>query len=158
MRKRILYFSLCVIICVVTQLTVLDYFRVFGIKPDLILICVCLANLIFEFRVAFALSIFCGLLKDALSINSFGINTCLFALTSYLILRLSKEIPLDNYFIRLGLVFITALINNCLTGLFFIYSGETISLGIYLRIVFIGSIYTAFTLPLVLKTTEPLFS
>ena len=146
------------IICGALQVTILENFMVFGVKPDLLLICACFASLIFEFRIALALSVFCGLFKDAFAVSSFGLNASLFALWTYLIYRLGKEIPLDHDYVRIGIVFIVALLHNIICGLIFIYSGESIPFGIFLRIVSIESIYTAIVMPLIFKTTEPLYS
>ncbi|MCX5703483.1 MAG: rod shape-determining protein MreD, partial [Candidatus Omnitrophica bacterium] len=138
-----LCFILIIIISGILQVTILDYFKIFTVKPDLLLISMVLASLAFEFRWAFALSIFAGFFKDAFSVTSFGINTLLFGLWSFLTLRLSKEITIDNDIIRVILVFIVTLIHNTFVGLVFIYSGNHIPSGIFLRIVSLSAIYTA---------------
>lgn len=150
-RAKKLYFVLIIIILGILQVTILDYFRIFTVRPDLLLISMVLLSLAFEFRWAFALSVFAGFFKDAFGVSYFGINTLLFGLWSFLILRLSKEITIDNNITRVVLVFIVTLIHNILTRIIFIYLGNAIPLGIFLRIVAIGSIYTAGVSPLVFK-------
>lgn len=154
--KNLIFFLIIVILGIV-QVTLLDYFKVFGVKPDLLLIGACFASLVFEFKWALVLSLFAGLFKDILGTYVFGINTLLFALWSFLIARLNKEITIDYNFIRMALVFIISLIHNTLSGLILIYLGNLIPLGLFLRIVILQSIYTALVLPLIFKLWEPIF-
>lgn len=150
MRKWIFFFI--IVLLGIVQLTVLDYFKIFNIKPDLLLICVVIASLIFELKPAMVLSVFAGIFKDAFGVvSTLPINTLLFALWSFLIVRLSKNISLDNNLMRLFLVFIVTILHNTITGLIFIYSGKLVPLGIFLRIVSIEAIYTALILPLVFR-------
>lgn len=132
------------------QVTILNYFKIFGVKPDLLLISVVIASLFFEFKWAFILSVFAGLFKDIFGANIFGINTLLFPLWSFLIVRLNKQITIDYNFVRIALIFIISLLHNTITGLILIYSGNLILLGLFLRIVSLQSIYTAVVLPLIL--------
>ena len=147
-------FPFIILIFGLLQVTILDYFKVFGIKPDLLLISMVIVSLIFEFKWALALSIFAGIFKDVFVVGTFGINTLLFPLWTFLIIRLAKEIPLDNNFIRVVLIFIIAFLHSTITGLLLIYSGNFIPLGIFLRIVSIESLYTALVLPLVFKISK----
>jgi len=133
------------------QLVFLDYFKLFNVKPDLILIIISLCSLVLELRWALALSIFAGLFKDAFGVSVFGINTLLFPIWSFLIIKLAKKISIDNNYLRMGLIFIIATLHNTITGITVIYLGSFISLGIFLRIVFVGSLYTAVISPLVFK-------
>lgn len=143
-------FFLIIIALGMLQVTILNYFKIFGVGPDLLLISVVIASLFFEFKWAFVLSVFAGLFKDIFGANIFGINTLLFPLWSFLIVRLNKEITIDYNFIRIVLVFIVSLLHNTITGLILIYSGNLIPLGLFLRIVSLQSIYTALVLPLIL--------
>lgn len=148
---RKLLFLLLIVILGIVQLTILDYFKIFTVKPDFLLINMVLASLAFEFRWAFVLSVFAGVFKDAFAVAGFGLNTLLFGLWSFLIVRLSKEITLDNNVTRAVLIFIVTAVHNTITGLIFIYLGNLIPLGIFLRIVAIESIYTAAVFWLVFK-------
>lgn len=143
-----LFFAVILILGVL-QLTLLNYFKIFNIKPDLFLVCMVVASLLLELQPAIILSLFAGLFKDSFSSNLFGINTVLFALWSFLILKLNRKIALDNNFLRMGLVFMVALLHNTLSGITLLYLGRGIPLGIFLRTVLIGSIYTALAMPLV---------
>lgn len=148
--KKVL-FLLFIIIFGIIQVTSINYFNVFGIRPDLLLISVCLASLFFEFKWAFVFSICAGLFKDAFSINTFALNTLLFPFWCFLISRAAAKIDIDNNFMRIVLIFLVTVIHNIITGLIFISSGNLVPLGVFLRIVALGSIYTALAALLVLK-------
>jgi len=152
--KSFIFFPVIIILGIL-QLTVLDYFKVFNLKPDLFLIAAVMAGLIFNLRWALALSIFAGLFKDIFGVTSFGLNSLLFPLWGLLIVRLAREVSLDNIFMRMGLVFIICVIHNTISGIIFIYSGNFVPLGIFLRIVCFGSLYTALISPLLFKAFSP---
>ncbi len=149
-----LFFLFIIIILGVLQPTLLDYFKVFSVKPDLLLISVVIASLVFDLRWAFVLSVFAGFFKDIFGTSTFGINTIMFALWSFLIVRLSKEISIDSDTRRIALLFIITAIHNTITGLIFIYSGRLVPLGIFLRVVIVESIYTAIVLPLIFNISK----
>ena len=150
-------FLLIVLISGILQVTILDSFKIFNIKPDLLLISVVLCSLLFRPRWAFIFSIFAGIFKDAFSANVFCMNTILFMLWCFIILKLTRQIDIDNNLMRIGLVFIIAIIHNIITGLIFIYSGNFIPLGIFLRSVSLDSLYTAVVLPLVIRIIRPVY-
>jgi len=154
--KKLIFISV-IIIFVLLEATVLNCVNVFNVKPDLLLACVIIASLFLEPAWAIFLSIFAGILKDIFSVNAFGMNTILFFLWSLLIVRLSRKITFESNYIRLALVFIIAVLNNIVIRLVFLFLGNFISWGIFLRITFIESLYTALIFPLVLKLTHTLF-
>ncbi len=127
MTKRI--FFIIVFICVALEVTFLNYFKIFSVKPDLSLIAVVFASLYFDLKWALILSIFVGLLKDTFSLNPFGIYTPLFALYSLLIARLSRKISLENNLILMVLVFIIVIFNNLLhSSISCIYSSTAVTI------------------------------
>jgi len=158
MRKWI--FLLVIVIFSIFEITILDYFKVFGVKPDLFLICVVMVSIIFVFELRWALflSIFAGVLKDTFSLNVFGINTLLFPLWSLLIIKLSKNILIENNFIYAALVFIIVIFHDIVTRLINLTLGNFIPLIIFLRITLIESLYTALIFPLVFKLNQPMLN
>ena len=149
-----LIFSLLILALGMLQVTVLDMMKIFFLKPDLLLLAAVTVTLMLDFKAAFILSLFAGLLKDVFSANPFGINTVLFALWSFAIMKLSRKIPLDYDIIRVALAAIIVVLHNIISAVFLVYYGEFISVGIILRTVIIGSLYTtAFFLP-VFKISE----
>jgi len=153
--KKLIFISV-IIILVLLEATVLNYVNIFNVKPDLLLISVIIASLFFAPGWAISLSIFAGILKDIFSVNAFGMNTILFFLWSFLIIKLSRKIIFDSNYIRLALIFIIAILNSIISRLIFLFSGNFISWGIFLRITSVESLYTALIFLLVLKFTHTL--
>lgn len=154
MRKGI--FFIIVFILAIFEVTLLDSFKVFGVKPNLLLISIVIASLTFDFKQALGISVFAGILKDIFALNSFGINILLFPLSSFVVMKLSQKISLDNNYIRSVLIFIIVILNDIITRLIFISLGRFIPLGIFLGITFLEAFYTALILPLVFRTVRPL--
>jgi rod shape-determining protein MreD len=134
--------ALAILIIAVIQATLLDYFKVLRIKPDLLLISVILVSLAAAPKWALTLSAFAGALKDFLTAAPGG-NFFLFFLWSLVIIRLHKEIPIDNGFLFAAIAFIISLLHNIASGLILKYCGNFIALGIFLRTAALSAIYTA---------------
>lgn len=151
MLSRKWIFLVIIVILSIFQVTILDYFKIFDARADLFLVSIMVVSLNFGLKWALSLSIFAGILKDALSINTFGINTLLFPLWSFLIIKLSKKISLDNNFIVLAVLCIIVILNDIITRLIFSFFGHFVPMGIFLRITFLESLYTTLVLFLVLR-------
>lgn len=149
MKKLI--FAASIVISALLQTTILNRISIFNVKPDLLLICVIIASLFFSAGWAAFFSILAGALKDITCVNTFGLFTLLFFIFSFLIIKLSRKISFDNDYVKLALVVILVLLNGIVMRLLFLMSGKFISLGIFLRIVTVDSLYTAFVFPLVLS-------
>jgi len=134
---------LTIIIFGLLEITLLDFFRIFGTRPNLLLIVMVIASLTSRYRWAIALSLCAGFLKDTLGTFGFGANTLLFPIWSFLIIKLSQKISVENNSRRIALVLIIAFLHNITSGLILIYLGKGVPAGIFLRIVFVESLYTA---------------
>lgn len=156
MRKFV--FLVIVLLLGLLQVTILDWIKLFNLKPDLLLISVVIAALFFNLRWALFFSLFAGIFKDAFATLPFGINTFLFVLWALCIVRLSRQISLEENLLRLVLIFVIALLQNIITGLALVYSGNFIALGIFLRIVLLGSLYTAVAFALVSRIIKPVYA
>ncbi len=148
---KVSVFLIVTLILGIFQLTFLEYFKIFGIKPDLLLVTVVIAGLFFEMRSAIIFGIFAGIFKDIFSLNPFGLNLLLFSLWGFLVAKISRKISIEDNIAAAIVVFIIALLQNIITGLTLIYSGSFVPTGIFLRIVLLGSLYSALTLPVILK-------
>jgi len=151
------YFVFIIIIFGLIQPTLLEGVRLFNIKPDLLLITVVISSLSLEIKFAVSFSILAGFLKDTLGINSFGINILLFPLWSLFIIKISKKISFDSNLVRILCIFAVTFLNDLSCRLILLFLGYPIGVGIFLRVAFFGSFYTAAVLPLVFKITKPLF-
>jgi len=126
-----------------SQITILDYFKVFGVKPDLILIAVFIAVFSLNLKQALGVGLLAGVFKDAFTSNVLSFNAVLFPLWVFLIATLIKRISIEDNISRILLLFLVALLNNIISGLVLIYSSSSVSFGIFLRITFLASVYTA---------------
>lgn len=148
--KNLIFLSVIIILGLL-QLTFLDSFRLFNIKPDLLLLSALIGSMFLEKKWALVLSLFAGIFKDAFGAGAFGINTLLFCLWSLLIIKLTKLISIEENFLRMGLIFMVVFLHNIIYGLILVYLGNFIPVGIILRIVFVESIYTALFFPVIFK-------
>lgn len=154
--KKFIFF-LALLLAGLLQVTILNYFRVFTIKPSLLLIFVVLAGLTFELKWALAFALCAGIFKDIFSISAFGINTALFLLWSFIIVRLNREISIENNALRCALVLAVTFLHDLFVGLIYVYSGNYVPLGIFLRIITLQPIFTALILPVVFKPMKAIY-
>jgi len=136
------------------QFTLLNYFSIFGIKPDLLLVTVVIAGLLLQTRQAILFGLFAGIFKDVFGVDMFGLDVISFSLWGFVSAHISRKISIDDNVTRVFLVFIIALLQNIVSALSLNLSGSFVPLGIFLRIAFLGSLYTALTLPPILKITK----
>lgn len=151
-------FFLAVIILAFLELTLLDLARVFNIKPNLLLIGVVFAALAFELKWAILFAMLSGALKDIFSINPFGLNTVLFTLLGFFIFKLSRKIFLEDNLSRMIVAFAVVLFYDLAAALVFLFFGNFVSLGMFLRIGFLDSVYSALCFPLLYKAVKPWIS
>lgn len=133
------------------QITILDYFKVFGVKPDLILIAVFIAAFSLDLKSALGVGLLAGVFKDAFTSNLLSFNAVLFPLWVFLIVKLIKRVSIEDNISRVFILFLVALLNNVISGFVLIYSIGSLSFGIFLRITFLASAYTALIFALILK-------
>ena len=138
------------------QATLLNNFRIFGVKPDFLLIAIVIASTFFKLEKILILAVFAGILKDSLSTNVFGVNTLLFPFWSYLTRVLSGKINLDNNLSYTVLILAIGILNG-ITRLTFASLGSAlfIPFGVFLRIIFLESLYGAIAAPLIFEIIKP---
>ncbi|MDD5568112.1 MAG: rod shape-determining protein MreD [Candidatus Omnitrophica bacterium] len=136
------------------QLVFLRHLTIFGACPDFLLIVVVIAGLFLKMRWAVIFGASVGMFKDIFSLSSFGLNILLFSCWSFMVVKISRKVSIEDNMIAVLLVFLIALLQNIISGLFIFYSGASVPLGIFLRIVILGSFYTALTLPFILKVIK----
>jgi rod shape-determining protein MreD len=148
-----------ILIAAIIQVSFLDSFKVFGAKPNLLLICVFICATSFDWIVALFFSLFCGMVFDLLSLHAFGINTFLFPFWSLLLTNLSKRITLTEYFwINSLVLFLLTILHSVAIRIFFLSSGILFPFLTFLRIAILDSFYTALILALVLRFSQPLLT
>ncbi|MGA2774637.1 MAG: rod shape-determining protein MreD [Candidatus Omnitrophota bacterium] len=143
--------NFCVILagCAIIQVTLLNYLKVFTVGPDLLLICTVIASLVFPLKWALFFCLSAGVFKDAFGAGVFGINTALFPLWGFLIIKLTRKIAIDNNIMRVLLIAVVTLVHNLLTGIIFMYYGTNLPFGILFRILLLSPLLAAiFSLPM----------
>lgn len=88
------------------HMTVLNYFQVFGAKPDLLLICVIFFALFFGESAGLATGIAAGILKDIFALDFFGINAFILGLTGFLIGAMNTKFAKESRSAHLFVVFL----------------------------------------------------
>lgn len=128
------------------QATILNYIGLFGVKPDILLCCVILAGVFFNQKWSFIFCLSAGLMKDIFSLETFGMNLFLFYGWNCLIIALSKKVSIDDDLALSVFGFIVVFLND--VGIRFIYLslGRDVPIGVFFRITFIESVYTALVL------------
>jgi rod shape-determining protein MreD len=132
----------------------LDFLRVFGAKPDLLLCCAVYAGMSFSPLVAAGFGLFAGGLKDVLGADSWGLNTFFFCLWSFFIAQLSRKAPTDEKMLRALLAAAVALLQNSICAAAVMSAGIAVSAGIIARNVIFGSAYTAAVFPLFFRLNK----
>ncbi|OQB09982.1 MAG: rod shape-determining protein MreD [Candidatus Omnitrophica bacterium ADurb.Bin205] len=125
------------------QITILEHFKFFGVKPDLIMVAVFTGAVYLRPKPALAVGLFAGIFKDTFSLYLFGVNTVLFPIWVLLIAKLIRRVSIEDNLSRTLLITAVALLNNLIIGLTLVYTGVSLSLGIFTRILVFSSVYTA---------------
>ncbi|MBM3249237.1 MAG: rod shape-determining protein MreD [Candidatus Omnitrophica bacterium] len=156
--KKYFYFLLIIFLCGVIQVSLLDAFRVIGIKPDLCLIMTLIAAFNFRPKWAFGFGVFAGLMKDIFSSGGFGMNVAVFSLLVFLVVELNRRLPLDYGLIQLAVAFIVSILSNILSATAAAASGKTVSAGISAGMILLASVYTALIFLPVSRILKPVVS
>jgi rod shape-determining protein MreD len=147
-----LLFLLILVFFSLFSLTALNLFSVFNVRPELFLISVFLAGTCFDLKWALFTGACTGVLKDALTLSApFGLNTLALTLWAYAFWRVSRKISIDNNWVRMILVFLFVIAHNILVRILFLplLARAVVPFGVFCRITFLESLYTAAVIPLV---------
>jgi len=154
MKKAL--FLIVIAVLAVVQVTVLDAARVWGVKPDLLLIAMVIASLSFDFKWAVSFAFICGALKDMFFAMRFGVNAVLFTLLAFSIYKLSRKIFIEDELSCLILAFAVAFANNLVLFFVFLFKSISVAPVSFFRIGLFGSIYTALSFLLIYRLVKPL--
>ncbi len=149
-------FLLVIVAAFIVQVSVIDYFRIFRVAPDLLLICVILVSLYTQRRSALMLSFLCGVLKDCLGVNPLGFYTVLFPLIGSVTVRLSRKLTIDNGIFGAFFTLIAAFLSDLCVRVALGFLGVSVRWGIMMRIFAVSSLYTAVFFLLSCRLLKPL--
>ena len=139
------------------QLTLINNFRVLGVKPDLILLSVIVASFFFELKWVLVFALFAGIFKDTFCTSLQGVNTLLFPVFGFIIVEFLRRVTMDDIYLKSCLAFVVIFLYNLILGLALIYSGQALSLGISLRVLVLESLYSSIVLLLIFKILTPIY-
>ncbi|MDD3087783.1 MAG: rod shape-determining protein MreD [Candidatus Omnitrophica bacterium] len=125
------------------QITILEHFKFFGVRPDLLMVAVFTGAVYLRLKPALAVGLFAGIFKDVFSLHLFGVNAVLLPLWVLLIANLVRRVSIEDNLSRTLFILAVALLNNLIIGLTLVYAGVSLPLGIFTRILILSSIYTA---------------
>ncbi|MDD4899866.1 MAG: rod shape-determining protein MreD [Candidatus Omnitrophica bacterium] len=149
MKKRTLY--LVIVLLALFQATLLNYFRIFNVKPDLLLICAVFVGLVFELKHALLFSLVLGFLKDAFTAQVFAAHIFYFPFLAAVTFFLAKKIPIETTLVRTVLIFLAVILIDLLKKFFQFSAGNYFTLGVYSKVIILESLYTALVSPLIFK-------
>lgn len=156
MNKKALCFLL-ILVLALAEATILNLFSFFSVKPSLLLVVVVFCSVAFEPKWAFLLCLFCGIIRDSLAAASpIGINTLLFCLWFYCVIKASRLIPLDNNAIRIILVSLLVFFHSFSLRLAsFVLGRPFVGSGTFFYVTLLEITYTALIVPLVFIVFKP---
>lgn len=112
MHNKVSRFSvyLVLFISLVLQVTAVDYIKIFGAKPDLMLLAVIFFGLLFGGSIGLEAGLVAGLAKDILSLDVFGANTFTMALTGFAVGGLSQKFFKESKIMQTAIVFVFVIV------------------------------------------------
>ena len=103
----------------IIEVEILDYLRIFGVKPDLLLITVLFFALYRRAKWAGFTGILAGLLRDVFTVNPFGISILYFGFLGKIGSFLGRYIFYKRrYLIQMSVTFLSMLIYSFICGFF----------------------------------------
>jgi rod shape-determining protein MreD len=151
---RNLRFLLLILALALIQVSLLEPLRIFGVKPDLLLISVVISAIYFEFGWAVSFSLFAGILKDTFSAGDFGMSTLFFPVVALLIIQLNKRLTIENYISCSVVTFLASIIYDGLVRSLSMYMNDFVSYPVFFRVSILGALYTAVVFFVVLRSIK----
>lgn len=128
------------------HITVLNYVKIFGAKPDLILMMVIFFALFLGARTGLEIGVVAGLLRDIFAFDLFGVNTVTLAISGLLIGMLNtkffKESTLTQVILVFSFTIFSMLLHYALSSVLSRYSNIRI-FDYFISSIIPNSIYTA---------------
>ncbi len=127
------------------QCTLLNYFRIINIKPDIMLATLVMFSFFYSLRCSLIFSLLIGIFRDVLGFLPFGFNTIICVLWVILAREIFQRLSIEDKLIRCITLFIIIVLNNLTLNCFMFIINKPIPTGILLKVIFLESL---FTLPL----------
>lgn len=131
---------LIIIIAFILQNTIMQYFSIFGFKPDLVLVAVVCFSFLEGQVIGSANGFISGVFQDLVSLRGFGINTLSLTIVGYASGLIEQTVFAGNLFLVIPAVAIATIINEALYLIFAFLVGYQIHLPLF-RIILFGAVY-----------------
>lgn len=124
--KRLLMFLL-IFLGVIFQTTLLSFFNIRGVTPNIVILLLIIFSLNSDFLTSIALGIFAGILTDFLMLNTIGINILSYFIIVYICNFLRHEMDLDKKIVYVATVIVATLIYHGITLFIMFFLGYDVS-------------------------------
>ena len=136
-----IYTLAALFIIALMQSTFLNYFRIFNLKPDAILLALIIIAPFFSLRWSVTFAFLGGIFRDIFSILPFGINIIICVLWIILAKQIFRRLSIENNLIRIIILCLIILLNNFTMQSILFILGNPIAIGTILKIVWIESVF-----------------
>jgi rod shape-determining protein MreD len=136
---------LALVLALFAHVTLLNYFKIFGAKPDLLLICVVFFGFFLGGRLGLETGIAAGFLMDMFTLDAFGVNALVLGTTGFLVGALNTKFFRESKMTQIFIVFFSSVFSMILHFIVstLVFRSITISAGEYIGASVIpSSIYT----------------
>ncbi len=140
-RKQLYAFLILSLISIL-QVTLFNYFRIFNVKPDLILSVLISYTFFLDFTWTVSFAFLGGVFRDLMEGLPFGYNTVLCIVWVVLSSRVSRRLSVEHVLVRNIIVCSIILMNNIVMRFILISLGNVIELGVFFRVVILECIFT----------------
>lgn len=145
--RQQIYAILILLIVATLQSTLLNYFRIFSVKPDIILISLIIMTAFFSLAWSVFFAFILGIFRDIFSILPFGFNVIILIIWIILAKQITRRLSIEHKFIRCIIPCLIILLNNIAWQSISFMLGRPVFIGPFLKI---ASLEFVFTLVLVL--------
>ena len=132
---------LVLFIIAVLQSTLLNHFRVFNVKPDIILVALIISVSFFDFKWSMVFSFLVGIFRDSFSILPFGLNTIICILWVFLAKQIYRRLSTEDKLISYAVPCMIVLLNNLTLQVILFLLGKTIALSIFAKVVILEFVF-----------------
>ncbi|RCX20809.1 rod shape-determining protein MreD [Anaerobacterium chartisolvens] len=110
MRVTVLIYSACITLLILIQSTVLDYIKVFNVKPNLLIVAVITVALLRGNVEGAVVGFVLGLLQDASSGKILGFYSLLGMYLGLIVGSVNKRLYRENFFVMIFFTFISSIL------------------------------------------------
>ena len=154
-KRAVLYLTLFIIFFI--DLFIFERFRIFGVKPELLLIAVLFFGFNFGIARGIEVGVVSGILRDIFSVGYFGISIISFSLAGFIAGCLKDKLFKESFIIQ----FVASGISvYFISGIYFLYIKEVLYLGQnveFWEICFFKAFYTGFVAPILFMILKKIF-